>query len=128
MQANPERQIVIQAVPQYLPEQSSPAHGVYSFAYTITIRNEGLVAVQLLRRHWVIEDASGHIEDVRGDGVVGEQPTLEPGEAFEYTSGCRLRTASGMMHGAYTFADESGAEFDWPIPPFVLSKNAAQLH
>jgi ApaG protein len=118
----------IHAVPLFLPEQSSVAQGLYSFAYTITIQNMGLMAVQLLRRHWVIEDGNGRIEHVRGDGVVGQQPRLKPGESFEYTSGCRLPTPAGMMHGEYSFVDDAGAAFDWPIPAFVLSKNAAQPH
>ena len=84
----------VDVVPQFLPEQSSPEEGVYSFAYTITITNNGEIPAQLIARHWIITNALGQVEEVKGLGVVGHQPLLKPGEAFEYTSGCRLRTAT----------------------------------
>jgi len=106
--------------PEYLPEQSSPAEGVFSFAYTITITNTGEVTAQLISRHWIISDARGHTEQVKGLGVVGQQPLLRPGESFQYTSGCRLRTASGSMHGTFHCVAEDGEAFDCPIDLFVL--------
>ena len=87
----------VEVVPEYLPEQSDPDEGVYGFAYTITITNDGLVPAQLMSRHWLITDAIGKTEEVKGPGVVGHQPLLKPGESFRYTSGCRLRTPSGTM-------------------------------
>lgn len=106
--------------PQYLPEQSDPAAGRYVFAYTITITNTGSVPAQLIARHWTIEDASGHTEEVKGLGVVGEQPLLKPGQAFQYTSGCHLRTSHGIMHGSYFFVAVDGHRFDVPIAAFIL--------
>ena len=106
--------------PQYLPEQSSAAQGLYSFAYTITIRNTGDVPAQLISRHWIITNELGEIEEVKGLGVVGQQPLLKPGESFEYTSGCRLRTATGTMQGSYFCVAEDGERFEAEIPAFVL--------
>ena len=106
--------------PQFLPDQSDPEGGVYSFAYTITVTNTGDVTAQLISRHWIICDAHGHVEEVKGLGVVGQQPMLRPGEAFKYTSGCRLRTASGSMHGSYFCVAEDGEQFTCPIEPFAL--------
>ena len=105
---------------QFLPDQSEPGEPMYAFAYIITVRNTGEVAAQLIARHWIIQDARGHTEEVKGLGVVGQQPLLQPGEAFQYTSGCRLRTASGTMHGSYFCVAEDGARFEAPIPLFVL--------
>ena len=105
---------------QYLPEQSDPPDGPYAFAYTVTIRNTGDITAQLVARRWVITDAEGNGEEVRGLAVVGQQPLLKPGEAFEYTSGCRLRTASGSMHGSYLCVAEDGEQFDCPIALFLL--------
>lgn len=113
-------EFTVNVQPQYLPDQSEPDRGVFSFAYTVTIRNTGDVAAQLIARHWVIVDATGHTEEVKGLGVVGHQPLLQPGEAFEYTSGSRLRTASGTMHGAYFCVAEDATRFDAPIQLFVL--------
>lgn len=110
----------------YLPHQSTPEEGRFVFAYTVVIRNEGDRAAQLRSRHWVITDARGRIEEVRGDGVVGEQPTLEPGEEFHYTSGCVLNTARGTMHGSYRLRRADGSHFDAEISPFVLSKPGAE--
>src|SRR5690606_37361151 len=89
----------VEVQPRFLPGQSSPEDGLYSFAYTITVTNAGSVAAQLIARHWTIVDAHGHVEEVKGLGVVGHQPLLRPGESFQYTSGCRLRTASGTKIG-----------------------------
>ncbi|MBN9411864.1 MAG: Co2+/Mg2+ efflux protein ApaG [Burkholderiales bacterium] len=121
----PRYQLEVAVQPQYLPEQSAPDEGVYSFSYTITITNQGEAAAQLVSRHWVINDAAGHGEEVRGLGVVGQQPLIRPGEAFQYTSGCRLRTASGTMHGSYFFVAENGDRFDVEIPLFVLEASAS---
>lgn len=116
----PKYQFQVEVQPQYLPDQSAPDEGVYSFAYTITITNTGDVTAQLISRHWIISDANGHTEQVKGLGVVGQQPLLKPGEAFQYTSGCRLRTASGSMHGSYFCVAENGEPFTCPIELFVL--------
>ena len=110
----------IDTEPQFLPEQSDPAAGRFAFAYTITITNTGRVPAQLISRHWTIEDASGRTEEVKGLGVVGEQPLLKPGEAFQYTSGCQLRTSHGIMHGSYFFVAVDGHRFDVPIAAFIL--------
>ena len=106
--------------PQFLSEQSSPDEDVYAFAYTITITNHGEAPAQLISRHWIIEDAHGHTEEVKGLGVVGHQPLLKPGESFQYTSGCRLRTASGTMHGSYFCVAEDGERFEAEVPEFAL--------
>ena len=106
--------------PHYAPEQSSPKDSVYSFTYTVTLTNTGTVAAQLVSRHWVIVDANGHCEEVKGLGVVGQQPLLRPGESFQYTSGSRLRTATGTMHGSYFCVAQDGEKFDVPIAMFVL--------
>ena len=116
----PKYQFQVEVQPQYLPDQSAPDEGVYSFAYTITITNTGDVTAQLISRHWIISDANGHTEQVKGLGVVGQQLLLKPGEAFQYTSGCRLRTASGSMHGSYFCVAEDGEPFTCPIELFVL--------
>jgi len=116
----PKHQFDVQVQPQYLPEQSSPSAGVFSFAYTITITNVGAALAQLVSRHWVISDASGHTEEVNGLGVVGHQPWLQPGEAFQYTSGCQLRTSSGTMHGSYFCLGDDGTPFTSAIALFVL--------
>ena len=106
--------------PQYLPEQSVPDQGLYGFSYTVTVTNTGEVAAQLISRHWVISDANGHSEEVKGLGVVGQQPLLKPGESFQYTSGSRLRTPSGTMHGSYFCVAEDGERFEAAIPLFML--------
>jgi len=107
--------------PQYLPEHSDPEENKYVFAYTVTVRNTGEVTAKLLSRHWIITNAAGQVENVRGDGVVGEQPVLRPGEAFEYTSGCPLETPVGSMRGTYYCVAEDGTRFEAEIPEFVLS-------
>ena len=106
---------------RFLDEQSAPEEDRYVFAYTIRIRNLGRLPAQLLDRHWVITDGNGKVEEVRGEGVVGEQPRLEPGEAFTYTSGAVLETAVGTMQGSYHLSGDDGTEFDAPIPAFTLS-------
>ena len=106
---------------QYLPERSSPKAGQYAFAYTVRIANEGTDTAQLKSRHWVITDADGKVQEVRGDGVVGEQPTLRPNEAFEYTSGTAIATPVGTMRGSYRMVAEDGVQFDAPIPEFTLA-------
>ena len=116
--STPEIEVRVQ--PRYLPEQSSPLEEAYGFAYTITIANKGDEPAQLISRHWIILDADGHREEVRGLGVVGHQPLLKPGEAFEYTSGSRLRTPTGSMDGTYFFVKEDGEPFEVPIPRFML--------
>lgn len=113
-------EIDVRVVPRYLPEQSDPLQENYGFAYTITLSNLGDAPAQLISRHWIILDADGHREEVRGLGVVGQQPLLKPGEGFEYTSGCRLHTPTGTMEGSYRFVREDGESFDVPIPRFVL--------
>jgi ApaG protein len=108
--------------PQYVAEQSEPAANRYLFAYHITIRNEGGETVQLLSRHWVITDGEGHVEEVRGPGVVGYQPVLKPGEEFQYTSGCPLPTPVGTMHGEFNMVvPDSTERFDARIEPFRLA-------
>jgi len=106
---------------QFLEEQSDKDKGPYVFAYTIEIENVGDNTAQLLSRHWIITDAHNIVQEVRGDGVVGEQPTLRPGERFEYTSGCPLPTPVGTMRGSYTFVGEGGEQFEVPVPEFLLS-------
>ena len=117
----PDGRIKVEVETAFLPEQSAPQDNRYVFSYTITIRNEGPVAARLLTRHWIITDAGGRTIEVRGDGVIGEQPYLRPGEGFRYTSGTVIDTPVGRMHGSYHLIDDDGTEFDAPIPPFVLS-------
>ena len=121
----PRHAIEIEVEPAYLPDQSEPGRGVFAFAYTITVTNVGEVPAQLIARHWHINDAHGGAEEVKGLGVVGQQPLLAPGESFQYTSGCRLRTASGTMRGSYFFVAEDGERFDVEIPMFVLDASGA---
>ena len=110
----------VEVQPQFLPEQSKPERGLYMFSYTITITNIGSVAAQLISRTWNVNDAEGVHEKIKGLGVVGHQPLLQPGEQFEYTSGTRLRTPTGTMHGSYFCVAEDGEKFDVDIPMFVL--------
>ena len=116
-------QFSCEVLPQYLPEQSVPDQGLYGFSYTVTVTNTGEVPAQLISRHWIISDANGHNEEVKGLGVVGQQPLLKPGESFQYTSGSRLRTASGTMHGSYFCVAEDGERFDAAVSLFVLEAN-----
>ena len=113
--------IGIRVATNYIDEQSEPDSGRYVFAYTITISNNGNVAAKLMSRHWIITDANGKIQEVSGDGVVGEQPHLEPGEKFEYSSGAVLETPVGAMQGLYRMVADDGASFDAPIAPFTLA-------
>jgi ApaG protein len=107
--------------PQYLDAHSNPEEQHFVFAYTVTIRNTGEHTAQLMSRHWIITDANNQVEEVRGDGVVGEQPVLKPGESFEYTSGCPLTTPVGSMRGTYQCVADDGTAFEAMIPEFVLS-------
>jgi ApaG protein len=122
----PRYQFKVEVQPQYLPEQSDPEGGLYLFAYTITITNVGTVTAQLISRTWSVNDAEGMHEKVKGLGVVGHQPLLKPGEQFEYTSGTRLRTPTGTMHGSYFCVAEDGEKFDVDIPMFVLDALSAE--
>jgi len=114
-------QISIDVETAYLDDQSEPREQRYVFAYTITIRNEGEVPAKLLTRHWIITDANGRVQEVRGDGVVGEQPYLKPGQGFRYSSGAVLETPVGTMQGSYQMVADDGAQFDAPIPAFRLA-------
>lgn len=117
------RKYEISVVPKavYIDDQSDPAKNQYVFAYTITLTNTGNVPAQLISRHWIITDANSKVLEVKGLGVVGQQPLLKPGESFEYTSGTHLETAVGTMRGAYQMLAEDGHAFDAAIPPFTLS-------
>ena len=114
------RQIEVTASPKFLPDRSSPENGYFFWAYTITLTNRGGETVQLKTRHWRITDAQGRLQEVRGAGVVGEEPVLKPGENFEYTSGVPLPTPSGFMTGRYQMVSESGEQFEIDVPTFSL--------
>jgi ApaG protein len=114
-------EIEVAVATEYMPEQSDPGEERYFFAYHITVTNKGSAAAQLVSRHWIITDANGKVEEVRGLGVVGHQPLLQPGESFEYTSGCPLATPVGTMQGSYQMVAEDGERFEAPIPEFVLA-------
>jgi ApaG protein len=120
MYSQTTRDIVVTVQPTYLDEESDPSENRYVWAYQVQIVNRGEVAVQLLRRHWIITDAMGRAQEVKGAGVVGEQPVLRPGEAFEYTSGTPLTTSSGIMRGSYEMEAETGEVFNVAIPAFSL--------
>ena len=120
-------QIDVQPMPQYIPDQSDPENGRYVFAYTVTIKNVGSVPAQLVSRHWIITDANNEVQEVRGLGVVGKQPLLQPGESFQYSSGSALNTAIGTMKGSYQMVAEDGTHFEAEIPEFVLASPRA-LH
>jgi ApaG protein len=113
--------IRVEVETSYLEDQSEPRERRFVFSYTITIRNEGEVPAKLMTRHWVITDSDGHVREVRGDGVVGEQPYLLPGQGFRYSSGAVLETPVGSMHGSYQMIGDDGARFDAPIPAFRLA-------
>ncbi len=121
----PTYQFSVEVQPRYLPDQSVPEQDVYSFAYTITVTNTGDVPAQLIARHWIIRDTHGHTEEVKGLGVVGQQPLLKPGEGFRYTSGCRLRAPTGTMQGSYFCVAEDATRFESPVPLFVLEADTA---
>jgi ApaG protein len=114
------RGIRVAVEPSYLDDQSDPEEGQFLWSYTVTIENNGPEPVQLVSRYWHITDAVGHIQEVRGPGVVGAQPVIDPGKAFQYTSGCPLSTASGHMVGRYQMKSASGEAFEAEIPPFIL--------
>ena len=113
--------IDIAVATRFLDEQSAPEADRYVFAYTIRIHNSGNVPARLISRHWIITDANGKVQEVRGDGVVGEQPHLMPGQGFRYTSGAVLETPVGAMHGSYQMLADNGVRFDAPIAPFTLA-------
>ena len=112
--------IRVEVLSRHSPEHSRPTEGEWVFQYTVRITNQGTDTVQLISRHWIITDALEHTEEVRGPGVVGEQPTLAPGESFKYSSWCPLKTPTGMMHGTYQMAGSDGNQFDISIAPFAL--------
>ncbi len=116
-----KNKILVEATPHFIPGQSAPDQGRYVFAYTITITNAGAVPAKLLTRHWLITDANGKTQEVRGDGVIGEQPHLKPGETFRYTSGAMIETPVGTMQGEYTMRSDDGDNFSALIPRFTLS-------
>ena len=118
--ADTKHSIDVEARVQYLPDQSDLDAKRYVFAYTITITNTGTVAAQLVSRHWIITDSNNVVQEVRGDGVVGEQPTLKPRQSFTYTSGTYIATPVGTMRGSYHMVAEDGEEFDAAIPEFAL--------
>ena len=120
------RDIQVTVLPEFVPERSDPSLDRWFWAYTIEILNAGQHIVQLMTRHWIITDGNGRSEEVRGPGVVGEQPLLKPGESFRYTSGCPLTTSSGIMVGTYQMTDEDGAVFDVQIPVFSLDSPATK--
>jgi len=124
------RNITVRVQPQFLAEQSDPVSDQYVWLYTVNIENGGAEAVQLLNRHWIITNAVGHVEEVQGPGVVGEQPVLQPGDSFQYTSGCPLRTPSGLMVGTYEMVGPGDERFDIDIPAFSLDSphQARQLN
>ena len=113
--------IKVDPTPFYLADQSDPANDVYTFAYHISIVNDGEASVQLSSRHWIITDGNDKVEEVRGAGVIGKQPMIAPGESFEYTSGSQFKTPVGTMHGSYQFVADDGVKFEAPIPRFTLS-------
>ena len=119
--AKEKHQISVSPRATFIPDQSDADKGRYVFAYTITITNTGSRPAQLLSRHWIITDSNGRVQEVRGEGVVGEQPVLKPGESFEYTSGTAIATAVGTMRGTYQMIGDDGTHFDAMIPEFTLS-------
>ena len=120
MQTTPHK-IRVDVETSYLAEQSNPGDRRYVFAYTITIRNEGTVPARLVTRHWIITDSNGKVQEVRGEGVVGEQPYLKPGQGFRYSSGAVLETPVGAMQGSYQMVADDGEQFDAPIAAFRLA-------
>jgi len=124
------RGIRVAVQPSFLDDQSDPTEGQFLWAYTVTIENHGVETVQLISRYWHITDGQGHVQEVRGPGVVGAQPVLAPGQSFQYTSGCPLPTASGYMTGRYQMRSASGEAFEAEIPPFILESphERRQLH
>lgn len=121
MNAKKPHDIAVSVKTSFIDEQSKPQENRYVFSYTITVHNRGSVSARLISRHWIITDANGDIRELRGEGVVGEQPSLRPGEGYEYTSGAVLESSVGTMHGSYQMLAEDGTHFDADIPSFVLS-------
>jgi ApaG protein len=121
MATDKKYEITVTTRTTYVPEQSDTERGRYVFAYTITLKNTGTVAAQLISRHWIITDANNHTQEVRGLGVVGEQPTLRPEDSFEYTSGTAIATPVGTMRGTYQMVGDDGLQFEAAIPEFTLS-------
>ena len=121
MPSTKSHDIRVQVATRFLDEQSQPTQNRFVFSYTVTIRNRGAVPAKLLSRHWIITDGNGKVQEVRGDGVVGEQPRVRPGEDYQYTSGAVLETAVGTMRGSYQMLSEDGTRFDAAIPEFTLS-------
>ncbi len=119
--SNSPYNIDVSVTPAYIADQSDPQNGHYVFSYTVTIRNTGAVPAKLLTRHWIITDGDGQVQEVKGDGVIGEQPHLKPGEGFQYTSGTFMNTPVGMMQGSYQMLADDGETFDAVIPSFRLS-------
>lgn len=128
MSSTVTRGVKVDVESEYVEERSNPDQGVYFFAYKVVITNVGDRPVQLISRHWIITNAEGKKEEVRGPGVVGETPKLAPGESFEYTSFCPLNTPFGMMHGTYQMVTQDGDEFDAAIAPFTLSQEEVLYH
>ncbi len=122
------RGVRVRVEPAYLPQQSDPGAGLFTWSYTVEIQNLGAWTIQLLTRHWIITDAANRVEEVVGPGVVGEQPVLRPGEAFRYTSACPLKTPSGAMVGTYRMRTDEGETFDVAIPAFSLHLPEATRH
>jgi len=121
MEPHNAHDIQVNVTTTYIEEQSDPGLNRYVFAYTITISNQGKVAAKLLTRHWIINDANGNVQEVHGEGVVGEKPYLQPGDTFQYTSGTVIETPVGSMEGTYQMLSDDGTPFDAQIPPFTLS-------
>ena len=120
MASKTQETVVVQVESAYLPSQSNPLQNRWFFVYQVTIKNDGLLPVQLISRHWIVTNARGEEQHVRGPGVVGSQPLIAPGQEFSYTSGCPLDTSMGSMHGSYQMVDSEGTQFDAKIAPFVL--------
>lgn len=116
-----KNKILVEAIPQFIEAQSAPDHDRFVFAYTITITNAGLVPAKLLTRHWLITDANGKVQEVSGEGVIGEHPYLRPGESFRYTSGALIETPVGVMQGKYVMRSDEGDQFNAVIPRFTLA-------
>ena len=117
----------VSVVPQFLPEQSDPPSGVYTFAYVVTIKNVGDIAAQLMGRHWIIEDAKGNHQEVKGLGVVGQQPLLQPGERFTYNSGTQIHSPVGSMHGTYVCIADDATVFEAQIPVFSFRADSPEV-
>jgi len=116
----PSHPIIVEIEPRYVPEQSSPEEDIYTFSYAVTVTNNTKIATQLIARHWYFSDSSGNVQEVKGLGVIGQQPLLAPGASFQYSSGCRLKTPSGSMHGSFFMVTEHGDRFDAPIAMVML--------